>query len=56
MLKYKFDFEKYEMLTSMIIKMIIKLRFQIVSESIKIITYTIYSLNLLKYQKHIDGI
>ena len=44
------------MLTSKIIKIIIKLRFQIVSESIKIITYTIYSLKLLKNQIHIDGI
>ena len=40
MLKYKFDFEN-ETLTSMIIKMVIKLRFPIVSESIKII-YNIF--------------
>lgn len=38
----------------MIIKMVIKLRFQIVSESIKII-YNIF-IKLLKDQKHVDGI
>ena len=53
LLKYKFDFEN-ETLTSMIIKMVIKLRFQIVSESIKII-YNIF-IKLLKDQKHVDGI
>ena len=44
------------MLTSKMIKIIIKMRFQIVSELIKIITYTIYLLKLLKNQIHIDGI
>ena len=44
------------MLTSKMIKIIIKMRFQIVSELIKIITYTIYLLKLLKNQINIDGI